>query len=206
MYCSSCGKQLSEDAKFCSACGNPVKAAMSADISVNPPIVSKKTNSTKKKLPIFVVLPLIAVVVCSIFRLVQYSGYKSFLNEYFEAIETGDMDEITQFYSWEYVEEKNTKNMSNSYTQFFVYDDLEYYIESCDKYYRWFVGEEIEKIQIARTEKNMLSSTTQIEVEVYVVFENRADDVVVFIDMERGSDGWYMTGTDAYYASDEAED
>lgn len=157
-----------------------------------------------KKLPIFVVLPLIAIVLCSIFRLVQYSGYKSFVKDYFEAIETGDQDQITQFYSWDYVEEKNEKNKSNLYSQFFVWDSLEYYIESNDKYYRWFAGEEIEKIEISRTEKNMLSSTPQIEVEVYVVFEGRADDVIVFIDMERGSDGWYMTGTDAYYASDEA--
>ena len=52
----------------------------------------------------------------------------------------------------------------------------------------------------------MLSSTTQIEVEVYVVFEDRASDVIVFIEMERGSNGWFMTGTDAYYPSDEAED
>ena len=103
MYCSHCGKKLTDDANVCSACGISVKSTTESDNAIISTTMSKAAFSKKKKLPIFVVLPLIAIVVCSIFRIVQYSGYKSFVNEYFEAIETGDMNEITQFYSWDYV-------------------------------------------------------------------------------------------------------
>ena len=206
MYCSHCGKQLPDDAKFCPVCGTSVKTTSESNNKIFSATTPQKSFAKKKKLPIFIILPLMAIVVCGIFRLVQYSGYKSFVNEYFDALEAGDMDALTQLYSWDYVEAKNERNRSNRATEWFVYDNLEYYIESYDKYYRWFMGEEIEKITITRTEKNMLSSTTQVEVEVYVVFEHRSDDVIVFIDMEKGSDGWFIIRTDAYYASDETED
>ncbi len=206
IYMKQQRNQLPDDAKFCSACGTSVKTTTESDNTILTATIPQKSFSKKKKLLVFVVLPLIAIVLCSIFRLVQYSGYKSFVNKYFEAIETNDMDEITQFYSWDYVEEKNQQNQNDPYAQFFYWNNLEYYIESMDKYRRWFAGEEIESIKIKGTEKSLLSSTTKMEVEVYVVFEHRSDDVIVFIEIEKGRDGWFIIWTDAYYASDEVED
>ena len=204
--CQGCGKQLQTNAKYCPSCGKLAKNEQGNENVTAPISESSKESGARKKLPLFIILPVAVILLLSIFHVIQYSGYKSFVKEYFSAVETGDMDEITQFYSWDYVETKNEKNKSNHATQFFVWDSLEYYIDSSDKYYRWFAGEEIEHIEITGTDKNLLSSTPQIEVEAYIVFEGHSDDVVVYIDMERGSEGWYMTRTDAYYASDEAED
>lgn len=35
MYCNKCGKQLKDDAKFCTACGNPVVRVKGADRFIN---------------------------------------------------------------------------------------------------------------------------------------------------------------------------
>lgn len=205
LLCQNCGKQIGINTKYCPSCGNLAKNELCNEKVTAPISESSSEPTARKKLPLFIILPVAVILLLCIFHVIQYSGYKTFVKEYFSAVETGDMDEVTQFYSWDYVEAKNKKNESNHATQFFVWDSLEYYIESSDKYYRWFAGDEIESIEITGTNKNLLSSSPQIQVEVYIVFEGRSDDVVVYIDMERGGDGWYMTRTDAYYASDEAE-
>lgn len=207
--CQGCGKQLQTNAKYCPSCGMPTKNEHNGE-NVTVPVSENSKQKVRRKIPLFLILPIVAIFLLSIIHAVQYSGYKSFVKGYFNAMETGDIDEIAQFYSWDYVESVNDRNLAKeghpAYPVVWTYDSLEEFIEPNDKYYRWFAGEEIESIEITRTAKNLLSTTPQIKVEVYVDVVGWSDDIIVFMDMEKGSDGWYMTGTDAYYASDEAED
>ncbi len=205
LLCQNCGKQIEINEDHCSSCGKLSKNEQGIKNASDPISERPKEPKVLKKIPLFVILPVTTTLLLCIFNIIQSNSYKSFVNGYFSAVETDDMNEITQFYSWDYAEAKNKKNKNNPAAQFFIYDDLEDYINSRDKYYRWFSGEEVERIEITEVDKNSLFSTPQIKVEVYVVFEERSNDVVVYIDMERGKDGWYIIRTDAYYASEEKE-
>ena len=214
MYCSNCGQELSENAKFCSACGSSIKVAEKSENAEYLAGKSKTLPSKRKKLPIFVILPLIAIVLFGIFTLFQYRGYNAFVNEYFIAMESGNTEKIMTLYSWDYIQERNDtiKKQHSSIPviqdpTLFTFKSLEDYIYNNDKYYRFLVGKKIESREIRNTSKSFSSPfSPQMDIEVYVVFEGSTQDVIVKMEMERGNSGWYMTGTDAYYASDEAED
>lgn len=212
MYCTNCGTQLSDDVRFCTACGSAVKAA---DHAAAPVVAdaAKKTRPTGKKKRIGLIVLLAAVVLLGAFRLFQYRGYQALAEAYFAAMEAGDQDALLSLYSWEYVEADNQRiieEMSRSEVlpdpMFFTSETLEKYVFNNDKYYRFCFGEQIAEWEITDVSKNVLSfGTPEMEVETRVVYGSRATELIVRLEMERGSDGWYMTGTDAGYAAEETE-
>lgn len=199
MHCSHCGASLTDGANFCPDCGAPVKAA---------PAAEKEKTAAKQKWPILILL-LAVIVLLGGLRLFQYRGYRAFVGEYFAAMESGEQDAILRLYDWEYVQADNERileEIKSDDAVWFTSGTLKDYVFNHDKYYRFLAGETVEHWEITGTSRNWLSfSAPHMEVEALVVYEGRAQDIVVELEMERGGDGWYMTGTDAYYASDETE-
>lgn len=199
MYCSHCGASLTDGTNFCPDCGAPVKAA---------PAAVKEKVAAKQKWPILILL-LAAIVLLGGLRLFQYRGYRTFVEEYFSAMESGDQDAILRLYDWEYVQTDNERileEIKSDDAVWFTSGALKDYVFNHDKYYRFLTGETVERWEITNVSKNLLSfSTPYMEVEALVVYEGRTQDVVVEMEMERGDEGWYMTDTDAYYAPDETE-
>lgn len=199
MHCSHCGASLTDGANFCPDCGAPVKAA---------PAAEKEKTAAKQKWPILILL-LAVIVLLGGLRLFQYRGYRAFVGEYFAAMESGEQDAILRLYDWEYVQADNERileEIKSDDAVWFTSGTLKDYVFNHDKYYRFLAGETVEHWEITGTSRNWISlSTPCMEIEVLVTYGGYMEDVIVELEMERGGDGWYMTGTDAYYASDETE-
>lgn len=211
MYCTKCGAAMADGACFCAVCGSAVNTADRAAAPVMPDAAAK-TRPVKKKMRIGV-LALAALVLLGAFRLFQFRGYKAFTEDYFAAMESGDEDAVLALYSWDYVQEDNqriierhTGNPVLPDPMFFTSETLERYVYNNDKYYRFCFGEQIADWEITDVSKNLLSlGTPAMKIETRVVYGRRATELIVRLEMERGSDGWYMTGTDAGYAAEETE-
>lgn len=155
---------------------------------------------------------LAAIVLLGAFRLFQYRGYRTFVGDYFAAMESGDQDAILRLYDWDYVQADNARIVAQYGVidgidpTLFTSETLEDYVYNHDKYYRFLIGETIESWKITDSSRNWLSLAAPcMEIEAFVVCEGNAQDIIVELEMERGDDGWYMTGTEAYYASAKTE-
>ena len=65
MFCTNCGKQVADEAKFCPNCGNPIVANQGASVSAasEAPATSKKApTGSKKRVPLLIGVVAIVVV------------------------------------------------------------------------------------------------------------------------------------------------
>lgn len=64
MYCTKCGKEIADDSRFCTACGNAINKTMSSPISETPPPTPKrKIRTSWIVIGIIIVILIIAILV-----------------------------------------------------------------------------------------------------------------------------------------------
>ncbi len=208
MYCEKCGKKLPEGSVTCSFCHITAqegeKETGSTALSRQMSIITDVFGG--KNIPAFIVLPLIALVIFGAIRLIQYWGWRGFVEEYIQAIEAESDARVEDLYRWELIEAGNEKRQNDPHIPdgMFIYDSTLDYIQNNDKYYRHCSGKEVADWEVLHSSKGWFSLTgPSMTVEVYVEFVS-SSDVIIRMNMERDSEGWYLTsGVYAGYATED---
>ncbi|MDD5748115.1 MAG: zinc ribbon domain-containing protein [Actinomycetota bacterium] len=116
MYCPNCGKEVSEEKRFCPGCGAPLQAAPSTQVPEKteipgmPPSAPPPSLKAPKKHSIIlkVLIPVIAVIVILVIALVAFltgkgcemiTGPADAANNFMEALKEGNLDSAWTYFS-----------------------------------------------------------------------------------------------------------
>ncbi len=73
MYCGSCGKEIKDNAKFCSKCG----ATQTPKSNISPSFLSEENTAIKRKLPIIAIILVLIVSIVGFCMIRSKNGMKS---------------------------------------------------------------------------------------------------------------------------------
>lgn len=140
MFCVKCGTQLSDDAIFCTNCGERVSGI---ETPKQRPV---RANTKKLALPLGISAGIIAIVVL-IVSLTFGGGYKRTLKNYYKAYENNDAELMYNSVVAQYWIDYTEKSFGRSYAMESIKEDIE------DKIDYWDCGEYIDISYEIKSEK-----------------------------------------------------
>lgn len=197
MHCERCGTMIPLGVSACPNCGADF---CKRETTPEPPV--------KVKIPIYIVLPVLCTLIFLLLHWIRYAGYEDVVDDYFRAMERGNVEAVTSLYNWDYIEaynENKQKTMLRSpYADFFLaYKSTEDFVFGTDEYYNRHFGADISEWEITDTSRDLFRLVnSEITVEVRIDLEDSYDDVIAELHLRRDSGDWYITSCDCRYAED----